>query len=346
MSFKPSSYKDSPLPIKDGINATRLRVPTTGPWETIQEYTLHRFGHIDTEGLRRRFANGEVAAVDGSRVTPDTPLGTHEFIWYYRDSPNEEHIPFYCRIIHRDADLLVVDKPHFLPMTPGGRYVRESALARLRVQLNMDDLVPIHRLDRATAGVVMFSINPATRGAYQTMFERREVTKKYQAVTQTPTDWDPLSPALGGTRLPFTVRSHIKKTKGEIVVRLHDLHDFPPNAETRIRLAAHGTNRRGEDVCLWDLSPVTGRTHQLRVHLAQLGSGIIGDQHYPYLLDDGPDNHDEPLQLLAHTISFTDPLTGQPRSFTTQQRLTLGPLTPASPLPATIPAAPNQGTQA
>lgn len=328
MSFKPSSYKDSPLPVKDGINATRLRVPTTGPWETIQEYTLHRFGHIDAEGLRRRFANGEVAAVDGSRVTPDTPLGAHEFIWYYRDSPNEEHIPFYCRIIHRDADLLVVDKPHFLPMTPGGRYVRESALARLRVQLNMNDLVPIHRLDRATAGVVMFSINPATRGAYQTMFERREVTKKYQAVTLTPPDWNPLRPTLGGTRLPFTVRSHIKKTKGEIVVRLHDL---PPNAETRIQLAAHGANRRGEDVCLWNLSPVTGRTHQLRVHLAQLGSGIVGDQHYPYLLDDGPDNHDEPLQLLAHTISFTDPLTGQPRSFTTQQRLTLGPLEHATP---------------
>ena len=120
MSFKPSSYKQSPLPVRNGINATRLRVPTTGPWETIQEYTLDRFGHIDAEGLHRRFAHGEVAAVDGSRVTPETPLGAHEFIWYYRDSPNEEHIPFYCRVIHRDADLLVVDKPHFLPMTPGG----------------------------------------------------------------------------------------------------------------------------------------------------------------------------------------------------------------------------------
>ena len=175
----------SPLPPRNGVNATRLRLPAAG-WPTAQDYVLHRFGHVDPDGIRARFARGEVVAADGTALTPTTPLGVHDDLWYYRDVPDEAPLPVTHTLLHRDEHLVVIHKPHFLPTTPGGRFVQETALVRLRNELGLDDLVPLHRLDRATAGVVMFSANPATRGAYHLLFERRAVAKTYEAVVLLP----------------------------------------------------------------------------------------------------------------------------------------------------------------
>lgn len=336
----------SPLPVRHGVNATRLRVPLTGPWATVHEYVLETFGHIDPVSISGRFSQGEVVDSAGVPLTAESPLGTAEFIWYYRSLPEESPLPVTERVLFEDEHLLAVDKPHFLPTTPAGRYVQESLLVRLRNRLGLPDLIPIHRLDRGTAGVVLFAKSPQTRGAYQVMFENRRVFKTYQCVSLLND-----RPAAVAARFPLTVRNRIKKTKGVVVsqlmpypvadsgkclqgrkqrVRGQRRTDPVPgaNASSRIELLDQGQNRSGRSVGLFRLTPHTGKTHQLRVHMALLGLGILHDRFYPELWEDAPDDFDAPLQLLAHSISFIDPLSGQPRHFTSERRLAEAPLIP------------------
>lgn len=313
----------SPLPVRNGVGPTRLRVPASGPWATIAEYVIGRFDHLDADDLLRRFDVGEVVSIDGSPIDRDTALGAHQFVWYYRDLPVEDPVPFQEEILHADDDLVVIDKPHFLPTTPGGRYLRESALVRLRTRLDNPDLTPIHRLDRATAGLVMFSARPATRGAYQSLFEKRHVTKVYEAVSALPRDWDPDTPKLRGRTLPLVYRNHIEARRGELRVVVDDSR--PPNSETLIEVGGAGVGASGRPVLHTILRPHTGRMHQLRVHLAALGVGILGDSWYPVLLPEAPDDHALPLQLLARELEFTDPLSGAPRRFVTHRTLSEAP---------------------
>lgn len=333
----------SPLPVRNGVNATRLRLPRIGSWETVAEYLLERFGHVDPEGILRRFDDQQIVGLGGVPLTRQTPLGEHEFIWYYRSLPVEAPIPFEAKILHQDEHLLVVDKPHFLPTTPGGRFIQESALVRLRNQTGIDDLVPMHRLDRATAGVILFAVNPQTRGDYQMLFERREIAKRYRAVValqpgeglETGRVLQPngehsqvksqseLRELLAG--MPLAFENRMTKVKGQLRSVVEDGH---PNAQTLINVEAIGTSsgfHAGLEVALMDLEPRSGKTHQLRVHLASLGLGIINDAFYPRLWDLAPDDYQRPLQLLAHTISFTDPLTGIERSFSSEQQLLESP---------------------
>lgn len=313
----------SPLPVRNGVNATRLRLPRAGegPWLTVMDYVLFRFGHVDPDGIVQRFEDGEVVALDGSAFTPHTPLGLHEFLWYYRDLPTEPHLPVEEHIIFEDEHLVAVDKPHFLPTTPGGRYVQESALVRLRNRLGIPDLIPMHRLDRATAGVVLFSKNPESRGAYQVLFEKRQITKRYQAVSVVAPErinWLQRS-------FPLVYKNRMSKEKGYLLSRMSE---GPANARTRISIREVGPSQdeRYGTAILWDLDPLTGKTHQLRVHLAALGCGILHDPFYPVLLDEAPDDFTRPLQLLASSISFADPFTGETRRFDSQLRLSAAPL--------------------
>ncbi|MFD5821417.1 pseudouridine synthase [Nesterenkonia xinjiangensis] len=341
----------SPLPVRDGVNATRLRLPLTGPWETLHDYVLETFGHIDHGGITRRFEDGEVVDVEGRPLSTATPLGTCEFLWYYRSVSDEQPLPVTEEILHEDEHLLAVDKPHFLPTTPAGRYVQESLLVRLRRRLDLPDLIPIHRLDRGTAGVVIFSKEPSTRGAYQLLFENRRVLKTYECVSALPPGPHPAAgpgPIRCGERLaarfPLVIRNRITKTKGVVVSELQPYevadsgrrpHDRRAprrgrrrttpvpgaNSSSRVELLGVGHGRTGVDAGHFRLTPHTGKTHQLRIHMALLGLGIMHDRFYPELLDDAPDDFDEPLQLLARTLSFTDPLSGEAREFTSRRTL-------------------------
>lgn len=297
----------SPLPVRNGVNATRVRLPGGGPWRTVHDYLRSRFDHVDPAGITDRFRRGEVVGEGGIELTEHTPLGLHTFIWYYRELPDEAPLPVQVRILHQDKDLLVVDKPHFLPTTPGGRYVQESALVRLRVLLNNPDLVPIHRLDRSTAGILLFSTNPLTRGKYQVLFERRQVQKEYEAVAA-------VDPVL---ELPVTVRSRMIKSRTYL---LAEEVAGDPNTETRVELLeeAGGLGR-------YRLEPHTGKTHQLRVHMASLGLGILNDPFYPTLQPETPDDYARPLQLLARSIKFTDPLTGRDKHYVSRLDLAAFP---------------------
>lgn len=314
----------SPLPVLNGVGATRLRVPSSGPWATIAEYVVARFDHLGADELLRRFDGGEIVDADGRPIGRGTALSAHRFVWYYRDLPVEDPVPFEEEILHVDDDLVVIDKPHFLPTTPSGRYLRESALVRLRVRLDNPDLAPIHRLDRGTAGLVMFSARPATRGAYQSLFEKRKVVKVYEAVSARPPAWDPDAPTLDGRAVPLLYRNHIESRRGELRVTVDG--DREPNTETAIEVRGTGVSASGRAVLHTILRPHTGRMHQLRVHLAALGVGILGDRRYPDLMPDAPDDHSLPLQLLARELEFTDPLTGMPRRFGTRRVLGEAPV--------------------
>lgn len=292
----------APLPVRDGLNPTRLRLPHTGTWATALDYLLERFPS-DRIRLREKVAAGEVVDEHGTPITAATPYRPNGFLYLYRDPPVEQRVPFEIDTLHRDEDLLVVDKPHFLASTPRGAYVVESALVRLRRDLDLPELTPAHRLDRITAGVLVFTVRQEARRAYQSLFDERRVIKEYEALA-------PHDPALP---LPRTVRSRIIKERGVLQAR-----EVPgiPNAESRIELleVRDGIGR-------YRLLPRTGKTHQLRLHMSSLGIPILGDNFYPLFHDVAPDDYSTPLQLLARSIEFDDPVTGARRRFETRRTL-------------------------
>lgn len=226
-------------------------------------------------------------------LRPQDPYEPGSYLWFHRDMPPEPAVPFPIGVVYRDEHLLVADKPHFLATTPRGSHVTQTALARLRDELDLPALSPAHRLDRLTAGLVMFSIRPEDRGAYQLLFQNRRVEKQYEALA-------PLDPEL---TLPRTLRSRIEKTRG--VIAAAEIPGGEPNAETLVELAGS----KG-DTGRYRLTPHTGRTHQLRVHMNSLGLPILGDPVYPQVTDPDPLDFRRPLQLLARVLEFTDPITG------------------------------------
>ncbi|GAA1156203.1 RluA family pseudouridine synthase [Streptomyces hebeiensis] len=302
----------SPLPQRDGIDPVRVRLPVDaeGRWATVRDHLVSRFGGaVGTGRVEEMLREGRFVGTDGP-LSGGEPYAVGRYVWFHRDFAAEERVPFEIGIVHRDERIVVADKPHFLATTPRGRHVTETALARLRRELDEPALQPAHRLDRLTAGLTLFVVRPEDRGAYQTLFRDRRVRKEYEAVA-------PYDPSL---ELPVTVRSRIEKEPGVPAAR-----EVPgePNSESRIELLAHrgGYGR-------YRLLPATGRTHQLRVHMNALGLPILGDPLYPVVLPDGPDSSDayaRPLQLLARLLEFTDPLTGGPYRFESGLRLAQWP---------------------
>jgi len=282
-------------PILAAPAPSRLQLPP-GDWPSLLEGLCARFPRIDRAQWADRFARGRVQDAQGRALAPDQAWQVGLEIVYFREVADEPVIPFAEAIVHQDADLLVADKPHFLPVTPAGGYVRETLLARLMARTGNRDLVPLHRLDRLTAGLVLFSTRPDSRDAYQRLFRERRIEKVYEA----------LAPAL--PPLAFPLERHTRLVPGEPFFRMTEAPG-EPNARTRIEVA----DSTGP-VWRYRLYPVTGRKHQLRVHMAGLGAPILGDDLYPDLLADGP--ADTPLQLLAKELTFDDPLSGQRRTFT------------------------------
>ncbi|WP_309131570.1 pseudouridine synthase [Brevibacterium sp.] len=326
----------SPLPPREGISATPLRAPggkaTHAKAElpvpdTIGTWLREEFPDAPVDDCRNLLTTGEMCDEAGEPVAWDDPVTPGGFYFFHRPVPVEEPIPFEPVIVCEDDDLLVVDKPHFLASTPNGRFVRECVVTRLRVELDLPDLVAIHRLDRITAGLLILSKRLETRGTYQRLFQDRLVRKTYRALA-------PLPPP--GLEFPREVRSRLVKPRGgRQVLEV----DGEPNAHSRIRFLGPfetpSPRRSGGDVreCPgagisstdeigeYELEPVTGKTHQLRVHMASLGLPILGDPVYPVDLSPDPYDFNSPLQLLASSIGFTDPLTRHPRRFETTLRL-------------------------
>jgi tRNA pseudouridine32 synthase/23S rRNA pseudouridine746 synthase len=291
-----------PLPIIDGVGPSYIWLPD-GPWTKVLSFLDERFPAVGRDTWITRMGRGQVVDADGERLTPDSPFRRGARVFYYRELVGETPIPFTETILYRDDHLLVVDKPHFLPVIPSGRFLHESLLVRLKKATGLPHLSPIHRIDRETAGVVVFSHDPATRGAYQTLFQRREMSKVYEA----------LAGRLPQGDFPMTYRSRM--VEGTPFFRMQEAQGIP-NSETHLNIL-----KEQGDATLYELRPVTGKKHQLRVHLAALGIPIMNDTFYPEVQPCREDNYSKPLKLLARSISFQDPVTGVHRFFKSERVL-------------------------
>ena len=301
---------------RNGLNPTRVRLPDVEAtqvgretqFETGLAYLQARFPD-SADRISELVSNSEVYADNGEPINAQTPFQPHTHLYLFRDPPTDEPIVQALNnieILYQDENLLVIDKPHQVSVIPRGRWVTQTALVYLRNKLDMPGLAPVHRLDRPTAGVLVFTTNPEVRGAYQMLFQDRKVHKEYLAVTAAPPS---------GSEYPKTIRNRIVKVKG--IARAQEVPG-EINAETAIELLGVKS-----EVALWRLKPKTGKTHQLRLHMNSIGFPIIGDPFWPEMRADlaGDPDPDPPLQLLAKVIEFIDPITGEQRRFESRRSL-------------------------
>ncbi len=288
---------------------SHLSLPQTNPGvSTVLEYLIIKFPYIDAQIWQQRMARGKVHYHDGSLVTPQSLFQSQQRIYYYREVEVESIIPFKEEIIFQDEHILVAYKPHFLAVTPGGIYVNECLQNRLRQSTGIEELQALHRLDRVTAGLVMFSVNSDTRHRYHHLFQARQIHKTYQAIANIShgenlidQEWE-----IKNRIVHCEPRFRMRVTEGEA------------NSHSVIRCVQQSTQQ-----ALFELNPVTGKTHQLRLHMQELGWPILNDKYYPQLQPLSEDNYTAPLQLLAKGLEFNDPITQQPRCFSYGQDLSL-----------------------
>jgi len=294
--------KSPHIPARNGVSASCVALPHGGSivWPLLLDFLAERLSAVDRATWAERLARGDVLDEAGQPLPPGAPFLPGARIHYYRQLDDEPPIPFEEAVLFQDEHLLVADKPHFLPVIPGGRYVQQSLLVRLKRSTGIESLSPIHRIDRETAGLVLFSLRPQDRNAYQALFRERVVHKVYEAIA-------PHRPELD---FPLTHRSRMEEDSANFFRMVE--RNGVANSETLIEL--------GEVRGAWAryrLSPFTGKRHQLRVHMNALGAPIEGDQFYPKVLRGPQESEDfaEPLRLLARSVAFDDPVTGLSRRF-------------------------------
>ncbi|MEO6064961.1 MAG: pseudouridine synthase [Lysobacterales bacterium] len=285
-------------PVRDGVSASRLQLPA-GAWRTLLDGLAAHFPAISRERWLDRIARGRVIDAQGVTLTATTPYRAGAEICYWREVSDEPRIAAEESVLHVDAHLVVADKPHGLPVMPAGEFVTETLLARLVRRLGSPHLVPLHRIDRDTAGLVLFSAHPESRARYHALFRERRIDKRYEA----------LAPPLPAMEFPHVRRRRIER--GEPFFRMREM-EGEPNSETHIDVID-----RGDTCWRYMLQPVTGKKHQLRVHMAALGAPILGDPLYPLLRQAGG----SPLQLLAKSLAFVDPIDGVERHFESRFKL-------------------------
>src|SRR5690606_21276306 len=299
-----------PVPSRNGVSPSKVWCPR-GPWTSLDAFLLERFPHMDPDVLRERLARGDILDQNGVPQQPGSSYQPDRWLWYFRMVENEAVVPCEMPVLFVDDRRSAVATPHVLATTPGGRYLYETALTRLRRDFAEDGISPIHRLDRETAGILLFCRDPAARGAYQSLFQQGGIEKEYEAVA-------PFQDKLANG---LVYSSCMKEVPGRFVM---EEVAGEPNSSTEILCERQWHNGQGQHLALYRLRPHSGRKHQLRVHLSSLGAPIINDVFYPELLPEREaDDFSQPLQLLARHIAFVDPLTGQPRRFSSQRQLEL-----------------------
>ena len=316
--------EELPAELAPSNTAPNNTTPNNTAPATIADYLITRFYPNDPQIIYARFNTGEVRLDDGTILTGDSPYMPGERIWYFRELADEPELPSDMPVLYEDEHVLAIDKPHFLPTTPRGAYIAQTALTKLRVREQNPLLIPIHRLDRPTAGVLLFAKTVEARRPFQMMFQHRRVSKTYRAVAPVPADPAAAERALSAEGLQ--VRSHIQKIRDQLQVQQLSeeqcaAQGVEPNTLTTAKIlqtftpsaqAVEGWRAEpNREWALYDLAPHTGKTHQLRAHLNMLGSPILGDVLYPQVLPDAPDRPEYPLQLLAYSLHFEHPITGE-----------------------------------
>ena len=316
--------EELPAELAPSNTAPNNTAPNNTAPTTIADYLIARFYPNDPQIIHARFNTGEVRLDDGTILTSDSPYMPGERIWYFRELADEPQLPSDMPVLYEDEHVLAIDKPHFLPTTPRGSYIAQTALTKLRVREQNPLLIPIHRLDRPTAGVLLFAKTVEARRPFQMMFQHRQVSKTYRAVAPVPADAAAAEQALSAEGLQ--VRSHIQKIRDQLQVQQLSeqecaVQGVEPNTLTTVKIlrtftpsaqAVEGWRAEpNREWALYDLAPHTGKTHQLRAHLNMLSAPILGDVLYPQVLPDAPDRPEYPLQLLAYSLHFEHPITGE-----------------------------------
>ena len=316
--------EELPAELAPSNTAPNNTAPNNTAPTTIADYLIARFYPNDPQIIHARFNTGEVRLDDGTILTGDSPYMPGERIWYFRELADEPQLPSDMPVLYEDEHVLAIDKPHFLPTTPRGAYIAQTALTKLRVREQNPLLIPIHRLDRPTAGVLLFAKTVEARRPFQMMFQHRQVSKTYRAVAPVPADAAAAEQALSAQGLQ--VRSHIQKIRDQLQVQQLSeqecaVQGVEPNTLTTVKIlrtftpSAQGVEgwraEPNREWALYDLAPHTGKTHQLRAHLNMLSAPILGDVLYPQVLPDAPDRPEYPLQLLAYSLHFEHPITGE-----------------------------------
>ena len=294
------------LAMREGVSPSTVAVPA-GPWPQVLDFLAERLPAVSREGWHSRLAQGLVLDDEGQAVRADAPCRPGMRLHYYRWLEDEAALPppfDQAQIVFEDEALLVADKPHFMPVTPTGRFVQQSLLVQLKRRTGCETLSPVHRIDRETAGLVVLCKRPGDRDAYQGLFRERTVHKRYLAVAPDP-----------GTPLPLRHESRLEEDA--LFFRMREVPG-PANSLTHLQLLQSHAGRG-----LYQLAPDTGKRHQLRVHMMGLGRPIEGDQFYPVVRQGpgAPPALDQPLQLLAWQVGFKDPVTGAERAFESALRL-------------------------
>jgi len=292
------------IPTRRGVGPTCVFLPA-GPWSTVLDFLVERMPNISRETWTARLRKQSVLNAEGKPLLLTQPYTPHTRLFYYRHIEDEPQLPEQAGIVFEDDHLLVADKPHFMPVMPAGRYVQQSLLVQLKNLTGCDDLAPLHRIDRETAGLVLLGKRPADRDAYHALFRQHRIHKTYHAV----------APFRAELTWPRTHTSRL--VAGEPFFRMQEVPG-DANSETRISLLRTDGSR-----ALYQLEPVSGKHHQLRVHMLALGLPLEGDLLYPEVLreKDAPEDFSQALQLLAQRIAFTDPVTGDERVFESKRCL-------------------------
>ena len=289
--------------------ASKLSLPQTNPGvATVLEYLVIKFPYVDAQAWCQRMADGKVHCHDGTPITPDTPFTPQKRVYYYREGEYEPHIPFKETILFQDQHILMAYKPHFLPLHAGGVFINECLQNRLRSNTGIDTLQAVHRLDSVTAGLVLFSVNPDTRRHYHQLFDTRQIHKTYHAIVNVGAD-----EKLIGQEWEIKNRIELTELRYRMCVT-----ECEANSHSIIRCLQQ-TNQKA----LFELHPVTGKTHQLRLHMMTLGWPILNDTYYPKMRTHPVDDYSAPLQLLAKELEFVDPVSGIERRFSCEQSLVL-----------------------
>ena len=285
----------------EGVSSSRVYLPADKQYPSLLDFFINQFPHIEKSEWEARFNEGLVMNADGQAVMPQDAYQPNRHLIYFRRLAKEPEIPFEEEILFQDAHIVVADKPHFLPVTPSGLYLHQTLLNRLKKKTDIQTLSPIHRIDRDTAGLVIFSVNPNERAQYQNLFRDRAVKKVYEAIA-------PYSEEIN-KRLPLTYQSRLKES--EHFLQMQEVQG-EPNADTSIELL-----EITEPWARYRLTPGSGKKHQLRCHLNALGIPIKGDQIYPLLTPYQEYDLDfsNPLKLLAKEIHFKDPISNENRIF-------------------------------
>lgn len=274
------------------------------PFSTVLDFLEHRFPSIKRSTWEKRIAQEKVFDESGRIITQNTPYTPGKRIHYYREVKHEPHIPFQEDIIFEDDQILVACKPHFLPVIPSGNYVNQCLLNRLKASTKNTYLTPVNRIDRETAGLVIFSTNPETRSLYHNLFQGANVDKEYEAISAC---------AHLPQRSEWVVENRIVRGKPFFLMKTE--HGIP-NTRTHVYLVKSKKNK-----VFFNLKPMTGKKHQLRIHLSALGYGILNDRYYPKLQAEAKPDFENPLQLLSRKLAFKDPISGKKREFKSPRRL-------------------------